>query len=181
MSVTIEAPVVCATTDLCSGLADFVGSFDGDFSKLRQVMSPIVSTPTQAQVNDALRELADIRQRVAAVAAVVDATEVRADRSQFKDRADRIISALEGRGLDRARDLLTSGDFTAFFSLTKGDASRANRFMSAMSNVVNSDLPLSTIEADISDDVVRVGENPDDDFLDGREDNEEGLLVEEYV
>ena len=165
MSVTAEAPIVQAIEELQRNLAPLVGSFDNDFADLRQKMSPIISNPTRAQISDARRLMQNIRSRLIDVRDILDAVVVRDDRTQFKADADRILTALEGRGLDRAKDLLAAGEFSTFFSLSKANASRANRFMTSMSDVVNTDMPISIIEADIEDDVRVLGSNPDDNIL----------------
>lgn len=154
-----KAPAVQTVIEMRTQLAPFVTAFDNDFDDLRQKMSPIISNPTKAQVNDALSLLADIRARLVSVQDVLTGVVVRADRSQFKGSVDRILQALEGRGLDRAKDLLSSGDFSSFFELSKADASRANRFMTSMEAMVTTDMPVSTLEEDINDDVRSVATN----------------------
>lgn len=154
-----NAPVAQTVTEMRTELGPLATAFDNDFDNLRQSMSPIISNPTKAQVNDALVVLANIRARLVSVQDVLTGVVVRADRSQFKPSIDRILQALEGRGLDRAKDLLISGDFSAFFDLSKADASRASRFMTSMESAVTTDMPVSTIEEDIDDDVRRVATN----------------------
>lgn len=180
LDVTVQAPIVTASVGMKRDLDPLVGSFDSDYFQLQQKMSPLLGKPTAAQINDALRLLRKIRKKLVRVRDALDAMVVRDDRNGSKRRADRIIEALEQRGLDRAKDLLSTGEFTKFFDLDKTNASRGNRFMTAMSSVVNNDLPLTTIESDMADDDRPSGENPDDNILDDRESLADDILVRTF-
>lgn len=176
LGATIEAPIVCAVNDLNTALDPFLGSFDNDFDDLRQSMSSIISKPTLAQVNDALALLNDIRSRSQALRDALLAVSVRSDRTQHRSTADTIISSLESRGLDRAVELLNTARFSDFFALTKDNASRANRFLTAMSTAVNEDIPQSVLEVDIDDDDGPTGSN--EHLLDDRESAKDDLVPE---
>jgi hypothetical protein len=90
-----------------------------------------------------------------------------------------VLSALEERGLDRAQELLSSGQFSSFFSLDSSNASKSNRLLTAMETVANQDLPVSTKEADIDDDQNPRGTNPDSTLLPGAELQNTGTLASE--
>jgi len=184
MSTEITAPIVVATQQLIQVLSPFVGSFDGDFVDLQQVLSPIVSNPTIAQVNDALRVLNSIRNTLTntdstGVLDLLDSITVNPSRSQFNEVATKILRALEERGLDRALELIEAGKFIEFFVLSKNDASRSTRFLSSMEQIMLNDVPTSVIEQDIPDDQRPSGTNPDSELLSGKESSgeDEDLLA----
>lgn len=165
ISTTVYAPVVVAVQKLLQELAD-APSFEDDFAGLQRALSPILSRPTTAQINDALRLLDDIRVRLVDLQSILDGVTVRPDRSSFFETAQKILFSLEERGLDRARELISTGRFSQFFSLSQEKASKASRFMKSMEDVVTTDIPLSTIEQDIDDGVRPSGDNPQDTVLD---------------
>lgn len=166
----ILSPDVLATQLLTQSLAAYVGSFDNDFQNLQLALSPILSSPTVAQVNDALRVLNRIRDVLTndsgGVLEALEAVVVRQDRSPYSDRAETVISAFEERGLDRATELLSTGRFSDFFSLTKGTASRSSRLLSSMEDFITQDIPESFDEEIIDDFTESVGRNSDDLTLD---------------
>lgn len=178
--LTVTSPIVSATQVLTRDLIPFVGSFDEDVKSVQRVLSPITSRPTKAQIGDARRVLEDIETRLGNLLAFLQTVVVRTDRSEFSSVASQILSSLEERGLDRAQELLSSGQFSVFFSLTSANASKSNRLLTAMETVAIQDLPVSTLEVDIDDDQKPRGTNPDSSVLDLAELDSSGALVTDF-
>ncbi len=173
----LTAPVVAAVQSLVQGLSAFLTSFDGDTSAVQRSLSPIASTPTRAQVNDAKRALSSVQTKLQNLLSVLDGITVRPERSEFNDVAEQVVFALEERGLDRAIDLLTTGQFSTFFSLDKETSAKSSRLLKAMELVGQNDLPVSFREVDIDDDQTHAGENPDTSVLTDFELEDEDTLV----
>lgn len=179
-TITVISPVVALSQTLVRDLEPFVGTFDEDVAKVQRILSPIISKPTKAQIGDARRVLEDVQTRLTALLDFLQTVVVRADRSQFSSVAANILSALEERGLDRAQELLSSGQFSVFFSLSSATASKSNRLLTAIEAVAIQDLPVSTLEVDIDDDQTPRGTNPDSNVLDGAEIDSSGSLVGDF-
>ncbi|MCG8429669.1 MAG: hypothetical protein MJA29_00620, partial [Candidatus Omnitrophica bacterium] len=175
LSISVDAPVVLATQTLLNSVAPFVGDFDGDVDDVSRVMSPLLSRPTTAQIADASRVLTAIKTNLESLRSVLDSVVVRADRSSFATTSERIVSALEDRGLDRAAELLSTGRFSNFFSLDKSNAAKSSRFLTAMETTATSDVPVSFIEEDI-DDGLKVDGTVPSDPLDAVEVDDEEIL-----
>lgn len=172
LGVEATSPDVLAVQSLIQVLTDFVGTFDDDAQDLQFILSPTLSSPSQAQVNDAIRALNKIRDRLTGASGLLEALEaivVRLDRSPFAAQADVIIKSLEERGMDRAADLLLTGKFSEFFALTKNTSSRASQLLNSMELFISQDVPVSFEEELIDDDVGSRGTNPDFDVLDAVE------------
>lgn len=169
LGIEIYPPIVSEAQRLVRDLATYVGTFDEDAARVQRILSSIVSKPTRAQIGDATRVIEEVQTRLEALQAFLGGIEVRTDRSQFATTAAQILSALEERGLDRAQELLSSGQFSMFFSLTSANSSKSNRLLTAMETVARQDLPVSTSEVDIDDDQRPRGTNPDSSVLAGVE------------
>jgi hypothetical protein len=178
IGVTIISPHVRSSQELMQKASKLVGFFNGDISNIQRVMSPILSKPSSAQINDAIRELNRTREKLSEVIEILDSVVPRLDRSSFSDIIRKIVTSFEERGLDRALDLLLSAQFSKFFSLTKEDSSKSSRFMRAMEQAVTSDMPVSIIEQDIDEDFGIVGDNSDEDVLSPFELENEDKLVD---
>jgi hypothetical protein len=175
--VVISSPVVATVQALVASLAPFVGTFDEDVDKLQRVLAPIISKPTRAQTGDARRALEDVQTRLETLLALLDSYTARADRSEFDGVAEQVMSVLEERGMDRAQELLATGRFSQFFSLSKETSSKSSRLLKAMEDVARQDLPVSITEVDIDDDQHEAGENPDTSVLTGFELEDDGPLA----
>lgn len=171
LDVVVTSPEVVAIQNLTESLAEFVGGFEEDFQDLQLALAPILSSPTQAQSNDALRALNRVRDKLTdsvsgGVLEALEAVVVRVDQSSFLNQADVITQSLEERGLDKAVELLSTGRFSEFFALTKSSASRASKLLLSMESFVSQDIPVSFDEELIDDDNEPVGSNSDDNALD---------------
>lgn len=167
-NVRVTSPVVYAIQTLLDSVRSYRNAFELDARDLQRVLSPILSKPTLAQINDAKRVLQSIRDRVNGLVTRLSETAVRDDRTEFGTVAVQITSALEERGLDRALELLESCQFSAFFALTKEEASKGSRFLKASEQVGRNDLAQTTIEQD-QDDLEPKGSSPDENLLPGEE------------
>lgn len=175
--VVVTSTIVATVQQMIQGLTIYTSAFDEDVIIVKRVLSPIVSKPTRAQINEANQVLQDIVTRLQSLLSFLDSIVVRLDQSQFSNIATQIFSSLEERGLDRAQELLSSGQFSSFFSLDSSNASKSNRLLTAMENVARQDLPISTLEVDIDDDQTPRGTNPDSTTLAGAELEGSGSLV----
>lgn len=176
-SLEVTSTIVSTVQKLVQGLVSFSTLFDQDTAIIQRILSPIVSKPTQAQIGDARRAIQDVDTRLQSLLDFLTTFSIRPDQSQFASTASQILSSLEERGLDRAQDLLSSGQFSMFFALDSTNSSKSNRLLTAMENVANQDLPVSTLEVDIDDDVTPRGTNPDSNVLAGAELQGSGSLV----
>lgn len=177
LDVSVTSPEVVAIQELVQSLADFVGVFEEDFQDLQLALAPILSAPTQAQSNDALRVLNRVRDKLTdlvngGVLEALEAIVVRIDQSSFLSQADVLTQSLEERGLDKAGELLSTGRFSEFFALTKSSASRASKLLLSMESFVSKDIPISYNEELIDDDNPPVGSNPNQNALDDVEPND---------
>jgi len=168
VSVRVDAPIVKSLRTLLSNLKPYVGSFDDDSRNLQRVLSPILARATLAQVNDALREIQDIRSRLQELLSLLQAVVVRDDRTSYGAIASKIISSLEERGLDRSLELLLSGQFSLFFSLDSQTASSSSNLLTNIEEVGRNDYSQVTAEEDIAD-LEPKGSTADDDILPGEE------------
>lgn len=172
LSTTITSPIVAGVQNIIQGLSPFVGAFGSDFTDLQQVMSPILSNPTTAQINDARRVLNRIRTDLVDLLSALDSVQIREDRTQFTDISNKILNSLEERGLDRAQELVTTCRFSEFFSLNKNNASRSSRLLQSMEDLMQNDIPISTNEEDIEDGPRVEGSNPADPLEDAEIDGD---------
>ena len=171
LSTSVYAPVVKAVQDLTVATSRLAGEFEEDFRSVEQSLIPVASKPTPAQINDALRSLNRVRDKLTnddedGLLDILDSIVVRPDRSQYSSLSDKIIKSLEERGLDRAIELISSGRFSDFFALTKNVASKSSRLMRAMEESMLNDVPVSFIEEDVDEDARPTGVNYDDVLLD---------------
>lgn len=171
LDVEVVAPVVEGVQSLTVSTSRLDGEFDEDFDDIQQALVPVATKPTPAQINDALRVLNGIREKLTngngtGILDVLDAVVVRPDRSQYSSLSEKVIKSLEERGLDRAVDLISSGRFSDFFSLNKSVASRSTRIMRAMEESMSNDVPVSYIEEDVDQDARFTGSSRDDVILD---------------
>lgn len=172
--VTIDAPIVGVLRTLLNNLAAYVGTFSEDSRDFQRVLSPVLSKPTLAQVNDATRVLTEARDRLTELLDLLEDAVIRDDRTAFGLVAAQIVASLQERGLDRSLDLLQSGQFSTFFGVDSQSASASSHFMKAVEEVGRNDYSTTTVEEDIPDLEPRAT-TPDDDVLQGEEltENEE--------
>lgn len=166
--VRVTSPLVFTVQSLLDRVRPFRASFDSDSRDLQRVLSPLLSKPTLAQINDAKRVLEDMQEKVEDLLDELSSTSVRDDRTEFGEVAKQITAALEERGLDRALELLQSGQFAEFFALTRVEASKGSRFLKASEEVGRNEFALTTIEQDL-DDLEPKGSTPDENLLPGEE------------
>lgn len=166
--VTIEAPVVGVLRTLLNNLKPYLDIFIDDTRNLQRVLSPVLSKPTLAQVNDATRSLNDIRDRLRELLELLQDSIIRDDRTSFNSVADKIISSLQERGLDRSLELLQSGQFSRFFEIDKQSASTGSQFLKTIEEVGRNDYSTTSIEEDIPD-LIPKGSTPENDLLSGEE------------
>lgn len=150
-TVRVVSPLVQAVQTVLGIVRPYVGTFDDDSIAFQRLLSPLLSRPTLAQVNDAKSGLQEVRARLDTLRTDLMAVTVREDQTEFVTVARSIIASLEERGLDRAVDLLAEGSFSSFFSLTSEIASKSSRFMKAIEEVGRNDFPSQTIEGRIRD------------------------------
>lgn len=162
--VRILAPIVFAVQTLLDNIRPFQGSFDQDARDLQRVLSPILSKPTLAQVNDARRVLQRILDNVSNLLIQLTDTVVRSDRSEFDPVAQQISSALEERGLDKALELLQGCQFSDFFALSSDGSSKGTRFLRATENVGRNEFAQQPAEQD-QNDVEPLGTTPGENLL----------------
>lgn len=166
--VRVLSPLVYAVQSLYDSISEYRSSFDGDARDLQRVLSPLLSKPTLAQINDAKRVLQNIRDIVDELLTAISAVVVREDQTEFSAVATQISASMEERGLDRALDLLQSGQFSAFFALTKEEASKGSRFLKASEQVGRNEFSQTTVEQDM-DDVEAKATTSDENLLPGEE------------
>lgn len=172
--VRVVSPLVFAVQTLLTNLAIFDGVFAKDPRDLQRVLSPLLSKPTLAQINDAVKVIQAIQVKVNDLLTRLTNTVVRPDRSEFETVATQITASLVERGLDRSLELLQSCQFSSFFSITNEEASKGTRFLKASEQVGRNELAQTTAEQDIPD-VDPKGTTPDQNLLPGEEllENEE--------
>jgi hypothetical protein len=172
--VKVDAPVVGELRTLLSRIGPYVGTFGDDSQDFQRVLTPVLARPTLAQVNDAVRVLTDVKDRLEELLALLQGVVVRDDRTSFGAVAAQIVASLQERGLDRSLELLQSGQFSVFFGVDSQSASASSRFMTAIETVGRNDYAQTTIEEDIPD-LEPKAATPDDDVLPGEElsENEE--------
>lgn len=158
--VRVVAPSVVATQNTMAVLGAFGGAFDNDILPLQGLLSPLLTTPSLAQVNDALRAFQTIKTRLVSLLNQLQSVIVSDTQKPADATAQSIIQTLEERGLDRALDLLTQCLFSEFFGLTSETVSKSTRFMKTMETVVSTDLPTTTVEADLPDGNLLSAVNP---------------------
>jgi hypothetical protein len=166
--VRILAPIVFGVQTLFDNIRVFQGSFDQDSRNLQRVLSPILSKPTLAQINDAKRILQEILGNVDDLLTQLAATVVRPDRSEFDSVAKRISASLEERGLDKALELLQGCQFSDFFTTSSDGASKGTRFLKASEEVGRNEFAQQPAEQD-QNDVEPLGTTPDSNLLPGEE------------
>lgn len=168
VEVEIEAPAVRAVQALLDAIRSYVRVFDTDDRAVQQVLSPLLSRPTLAQINDARLVLLSIKSKLEGLRAILSATILRDDQTEFGVVAAQITSSLEERGMDRGLDLLRQGNFSQFFGLTSATASRSGRFLTAIEAVGRNDFPISSLEEDFPE-TTPLGSTPDESILTGSE------------
>lgn len=171
----INSPAVAAVQRILEGLQTFLGEFDDDERDLQRVLSPLLSSPTLAQINDATRVLDDIHDRLTGLYDMLAAEFFTDAQTEFGSVAKQIIATLEERGMDRALDLLKQGSFSLFFALDGVTSSKSGRLLSAIEQVGRNDFPVSNREDDTPD-TEPLGTTPDDNITTGQELADEELL-----
>lgn len=166
--VRIIAPIVFTVQTLLDNIRPFQGTFDQDARDLQRVLSPILSKPTLAQINDAKRVLQGILDNLDALLTQLAGTVVRADRTEFDLVSRQIAASLEERGLDKALELLQGCQFSDFFALSSDGASKGTRFLKAAGDVGRNELAQQPAEQD-QNDVEPLGTTPDENLLPGEE------------
>jgi hypothetical protein len=155
---------VIVVKDLLSKVGPYDGSFDEDLFKLQGVLTPLLGRPTMAQINDARRVLEDLLTRLSELESLLLGYVVPDGSQQFLPVLKQLISGLEERNLDRAIELLKRGRFTEFFGLTRDNASKGSRFMSAMEDVGKNELWTTTRQNEMQE-TQDVAVTPDDHVL----------------
>jgi hypothetical protein len=145
-TVTVFAPTVVAVQQTIAALGLLGGSFGADILPLQGLLSPLLTTPSLAQVNDAIKAFAGIKSKLTTLLNALIAIMVGEAQDPADATAEKILSSLEERGFDRAQDLISQCQFSAFFGLTPEDVSKSTRLMKSMETVVTTDLPTSTVE-----------------------------------
>lgn len=166
--VRITAPIVFTVQSLVDKLRLLQGTFAQDTRDLQRVLSPILSKPTLAQINDAKRVLQAILSKVDGLLVNLSDAVVRADRSAFDSIAQQISASLEERGLDKALELLQGCQFSEFFALSTDGASKGTRFLTATEGVGRNEFATPSAEQD-QNDVEALGTTPDENLLPGEE------------
>ncbi len=168
--VTVASPLVAASQLIVRSLRPYVtlNDYVEDVRDLQRVLTPLLSRPTLAQINDSKRILTDIRVRLAAMRVALADIVVSKEKNEFAGLVDNILLSLEERGLDRASELLRQGAFSQFFALSNVVASKSSRFLKAIEEVGRKDFPVTTIEEDQPDELPTAG-MPDDETLPGEE------------
>lgn len=159
-SVRVVAPTVVAVQSTMSISGVFNSAFDNDLLPLQGLLSPLLTTPSLAQVNDARRAFQVIRTRLTDLLNQLSFIVVAEEQEPADVVAQSILQTLEERGFDRALDLLTQCRFSEFFGLTAETISKSTRFMKTMETMVTTDLPTSTIEEDMPDGNLLAASNP---------------------
>lgn len=146
------------------------------FTDLNRLINPLLvnATPKASDINDALLKLEELYGFLSlAGAAAFDmpfATSLEFAIDSFKldpqTQVDTLIRTFKEKGSDRAIDLLTQGQFTAFFGMTEDQASYAGDFQAKMRDVVQNDLPLRKLgRADTqSGKLINSSDSPDKEF-----------------
>jgi hypothetical protein len=166
--VRVEAPIVFATQTLFDAVRPLQGNFEQDSRDLQRVLSPILSRPTLAQVNDARSVLQDVLGRLTDLSDRLSSVVVRSDRSEFDSVAKQVSASLEERGLDKALELLQGGQFSGFFALSSDGASKGTRFLKATEEVGRNEFAKPPAEQD-QNDPRPLGTTPDSNLLPGEE------------
>jgi hypothetical protein len=166
--VLVRSPLVAAVQAMLDGIRPYVGDFGDDSTALQRVLSPLLSRPTLAQVNDAKRVMNDILSRVTGLKQVLDQFVVRPDRNEYTEVVTHIMASLEERGLDRAMELLKQGSFSEFFALSSAAASKSSRLLRAIEEAGRKDFPVTFVEQDAPE-TARRGTTPEDDILPGED------------
>jgi hypothetical protein len=150
-SVIINAPIVYAVRRLLMVITPSAGTFANDALNLQRVLSPLVSRPTLAQINDAKKYIQALVDKLTVLLEAMTVIEVHDDAAQYAEVAKQIVRALEERSIDRGLDLLNHGRFFDFFSLATTTASTGSRLMAAIEVVGRTDLASVTTEEDLRD------------------------------
>jgi hypothetical protein len=166
--VKVISPLVFAVQNLLVSLNAFSGIFDSDTKDIQRVLTPLLSNPTLAQINDATKGVQAIQTKVTNLQTKLASVVIRSDRAEFEAVATQIMDALEERGLDRALELLQSCQFSAFFGLTSEVASKGTRFLKASEQVGSNELAQSTSEQDMPE-IDPKATTPDQNLLPGEE------------
>lgn len=166
--VKITSPLVFKVQNLLDLIRPFATVFDSDFNTLRQVLTPILSNPTLAQISDAKKALVDLKVKIQNLLSSLESVIVRDDQKEFQTVASRISTSLEERGLDRGLELLQYAKFSDFFALTGTDASKSSRFLKATEQVGRNELSTTAAEQDIKD-LVPKASTPDNSIITGND------------
>lgn len=144
------------------------------FVELNRFLNPLLvgSNPTDAQINDArthLLSLAAVLSEAGAALAVAsaEATLEAALISYVVEpvaEVDTLFKTFREKGSDRAIDLLTEGQFAAFFGLSLDGASYAGDMQEKMRLVARQDLPVRKVGREDASTSRQVAEVEDVDF-----------------
>lgn len=143
--------------------------------ELDRQMNPLLANkqPSIAQLNDARAAAQLLRTTLKNLSNILVAFVVAA-----VSRIDAALKMLRERGMDKAYDLLMTGEIASFFDMDKDDAASSAFMLKSMRSVVQQDLPVSKLEDDIDDTYAKdtiVGTDPDQDFSD--QDTDENLRI----
>jgi hypothetical protein len=162
--LTTTSFVIPIVQSLLRAVTPYKQSFDGDALALQSTLSPLMGSPTLAQINDARGVVTDITNRLQDLYDVLYAFSS-PDRTTADYTACRnILKSLEERGLDRALDLLQESKFSSFFALTSENSSRSGRLLKATEVAGRSWLSSETNEENIKDSP-SITTSRDDDIL----------------
>lgn len=159
-ALRVVAPTVAAVQVSTTILNAFSGQFDSDILPLQGLLSPLLTTPSLAQVNDALNAFRVIKTRLSSLLSQLSAVVIAESQEPADAVAQSVLQTLEERGLDSAMDLLTGCQFSDFFALTSETASKSTNFMKTIEVVGSTDLATSTIEEDLPDGNLLAGSSP---------------------
>ena len=135
-------------------------AFDNDIVPLQGLLSPLLSTPSLAQVNDALRAFATIKTRLSSLFDSLSAIVISDSQQPANVTMLSVLQTLEERGFDLALDLLSQCRFSEFFGLTAETTSKSTNFMKTMETTITSDFDTSTVEEDMPDGNLLQGVTP---------------------
>lgn len=146
LPVTVVSSLMLAVQGLLGRLATFRSAFDDTLFQFQQVLIPLLSTPTLAQINDAGDVVTNVLLQLGHMSTALQDYQVPDSEQPNLAQLNQLLSGLEERHLDSAMDLLKRGRFSEFFGLTPDSASTGGNFLSAMEQVGQNELAAPTQE-----------------------------------
>jgi hypothetical protein len=109
------------------------------FTDFNRLINPILvnTNPTASQVADAKNRAAALNNSMNQLLSILDSYSV-----DQVPAADTLVKTFRDKGADRAADLLTQGQFTAFFGVDVDTSSYAGTFLSNVRDVARNDMPV---------------------------------------